>query len=384
MKIAYFFLASSIIFLCSCDKQDQTSTHSCKYSLEIIDSVQINRMIAYPSLVSTHPENGNLLILTSEGERTMLLIIDQDGKIVKEFEHPKDGPKSVGSNLMSATFFEDGYALMGRGNIAIYDADFSVKKRMKIPLNIGGMLYIHSKHLKVIEKDGRSQLLIFYGPDTEMQSIEAEYYDEYNILTLVDPVNETFEPYGRFHEGSMFKSGMAFYFISTFFDVSGETANVVVNNDTVLYTFDNAGNELKRTKIPFDNYFMFKGFSLGQQGFAEQREMRDLAGEILSVLHVDDFDIITYKSGLSLETALDMAGKNGETYNQEEFDRANPPKLIILKDGVLVSEVLSIPKKLIELSVKDPFGNIWAAQDVNALDKEPDVVTIYKLRIQPK
>lgn len=106
MKIAYFLLAASIVFLCSCDKQDQTSTHSGKYSLEIIDSVQINRMMAYPSLVSTHPENGNLLILTMEGGNSMLLIIDQDGKIVKEFEHPKEGPKSVGSNLLSATFLK--------------------------------------------------------------------------------------------------------------------------------------------------------------------------------------------------------------------------------------------------------------------------------------
>ncbi|MFC2187972.1 hypothetical protein ACFCT7_11690 [Fulvivirgaceae bacterium LMO-SS25] len=384
MKANFFFLAVTIVFLYSCDKQDQTSIHSGKYSIEIIDSVQINRMMAYPSLVSTHPENRNLLILTSEGGKSMLLIIGQDGKIVKEFEHPKEGPKSVGSNLLSATFFDDGYALMGMGSIVIYDADFSVKKRMRIPLDIDGIIYVHSKHLKVIEKDGRSQLLIFYGPETEKLNIEAEYYEEYNILTLVDPELETFEPYGRFHEGSMFKSGKAFYFIRTFFDVSGKTAKVIVNNDTVLYTFDNTGNELKRTKIPFDNYFMFKGFSLGQQGYAEQGEMRDLAGEILSLLQVDDFDIITYKSGLSLETALDMAGPKGETYDPEEFDKANPRKVIILKEGALVSEVLSLPKKLIELSVKDPFGNIWAAQNVNALDEEPDMLTLYKLRIIEK
>jgi len=384
MKVTYFLFIATITFLCSCDKQDIISLPSSDYNIEIVDSLQIDRMLGYPSLVSSHPENGNILFLTSEGGNSILIVLNQEGQIIKEFEHPKEGPSSAGSNLISANFFEDGYAILGVGNLVIYDADFNVKKKIKIPLNLGGMIYVHSKHLKIIERDNKSYLLISYGPETKKRNIEAEYYEEYNLLTLVDPDAETFEPYGQFHEGSMFRSGRAFYFIRTFFDVVGGTSRAIVNNDTVLYTFDNVGNELKRTKIPFDNYFIFKGFTLGPQGYEEQSEMRDLAGEILGLLHVDGFDVISYKSGLSLEKALEMAGSNMERYDREEFDRANPPKAIILKDGKLVSEVLSLPSSIIELSISDPFGNIWATQNVAALDEEPDVVTFYRLRIQAK
>ena len=382
MKPIYLILAVASFFLISCgETSENVSTQTEDYNLVISDSIQIDRMIGYPSIVSTHPENGNLLVITNEGGKTMLLIIDEDGKVINEFEHLKEGPTSVGSGIMSATFFEDGYAIMGVGNIVIYDADFVVKKRLRTSLNIGGILYMHSNHLKVIEKDGRPHFLIQYGPETDKTAIEADYYNEYNLLTLVDPEAETFEPYGYFHEGSMFKSGKAFYFIRTFFDVQGETAKAIVDNDTVLYTFDNNGNELKRTKIPFDNYYMFKGFSLGPEGYKEQNEMRDLAGVILGLVQADGFDVISYKSGLSLEKALEMAGQNGETYDREEFDRANPPKTIILKDGKLVSEVLSLPDKIVGLAVSDANGNIWAAQNVRVLDEEPEVVTFYKLRI---
>ncbi|MFZ6666237.1 hypothetical protein ACOXY8_16205 [Cytophagales bacterium SYC-11] len=383
MRILALLCLGFFFYSCESEQKDTGNLSSSTYKLEITDSIHIDRMIGYPYLVATHPENGNLLMLSSAGfnSNTLVLIVSQKGEIVKEFEHLKEGPTSAGSNLISATFFEDGYAIMGVGTIVIYDADFNVKKRLKIPLDLGGVIYMNSKHLKVIEKDGRSHFLIFYGPKTEKTIIEAEYYDEYNLLTLVDPENESFESYGRFHEGSMYRSGKAFYFIRTLYEPFEGKTKVIASNDTVLYTLDDVGNELNRINIPFDEYIMFKGYSLGEAGYSEQEEMRDEPGEVLGLLHVREMDVISYKSGIPLDKFLDLVGPNRERYNRAEVNKANPQKVIILKDGELVSDVLSLPEKIIELSISDPFGNIWATQNVAALEEEPEVVTIYKLRI---
>ncbi len=381
MKSSFFFLASIVLLLFSCDDQSNVATQTSSYSIEIVDSVRIDRIIGSHSIVAAHPENGNLLLLTKKGDNQMVLVMSQEGEIIKEFEHLSEGPLSAGIILISATFFEDGYALMGVGNIVTYDANFNVKKRIEVPLSLGGILATRSKFLRVIEKDNRPHFLIFYGPKTEKKSTEAEYYNEYNLLSLVDPENETIEPYGYFHDGSMFKSGKAFHFIRTLFEpIGGETKAIVVN-DTTLYTFDASGNEIDRVTIPFDDYVLLKGFSLGELGLEEQMKMREVPGAPLGLLHTNGLDIISYRSGIPEQKAIDLFGPNRENYYKEVYERVNPRKVIILKDGRLVSDVLPIPQKLTDLEIVDPFGNIWASQNVNILDEEPEVVTIYKLRI---
>jgi len=385
MKTNILLLVVVLMLFLSCEKADEKSiSQSGNYKLVITDSIQIDRMVGYQSIISTHPENGNLLMIAIEGEKEMIFIVSQEGEIVKEFEYPKEGPTSAGSRLMSVNFYEDGYVIMGYGNIVIYDTNFNVKKRFDIPLTINNAIYMHTKNLKVIERDGKSYFLILYAPSTQRSYTEAEYYKEFNLLTLVDPENETFEPYGQFHEGSMFRSGKAFYFMYTFFEVIEDKTKAIVSNDTVLYTFDNSGNELNRVSVPFDLYYIFKGHSLGVPSREEQSKVSEEPGIISGLYYVDGMDVISYKSGFSLDIALDLFGPNRERFDRNEVDKANPQKVIILKDGQLVSEVLSLPEKILTLGVSDSFGNIWATQNVAALDEEPDVVTFYKLRIQAK
>lgn len=233
MRIVALLCLVFFFYSCESEQKDAGNLSSSTYKLEITDSIQIDRMIGYTSIISTHPENGNLMFIANEGGKEMIFIVSQEGEIVKEFEYTKEGPTSAGSYLTSANFFEDGYAILGYGNIVIYDADFNVKKRFQIPLTTNA-IYRHTKNLRVIEKDGRSYFLIKYAPSTKRSFTEAEYYNEYNLLTLVDPENETFGPYGRFHEGSMFRSGKAFYFISTLFEIVGDKTKAIVSNDTVL------------------------------------------------------------------------------------------------------------------------------------------------------
>ncbi len=129
---------------------------------------------------------------------------------------------------------------------------------------------------------------------------------------------------------------------------------------------------------------MFKGYSLGVDGLEEQGKQGYIYGEIVSYLNLDGFDVITYKSGLSAEKLQQYRNPDGVGYDREAVAGANPQKVIILKEGILVSEVLSLPKRVSSLAASDPSGNIWATQNANAFDEEREVVTFYKLKIQAK
>lgn len=372
-----------LIFLFACETSEKqiAKKDASKYSLEIVDSIQVDRLIGTPSIVSVHPETENLLLLANEGDKSMVLIINQDGEVVNEFEHLKEGPTSAGELLVSANFYEDGFVIIGYGNILTYDADFNVKKRLKIPYDNASMVFIYSNHPKFIERDGRPHLLIHYGPATEKSIIDGEFYDEYNLLALVDLENEKFETFGQFHEGSIFRSGRAYYIIQTFFQTIGNQAKAIAGYDSVLYTFDNRGNEVKRTTIPFDEYVVFKGYTIGPAGLEEQGKSNYTPGRVTRFLHADGFDVFTYRSGFTTERMDQYRNPNGAGYDREAINEANPQKIIILKDGKQVSNVSLLPEKISSLSASDRSGNIWATQNVNALEKEPELVTIYKLRI---
>ncbi len=381
MKILALFCLLAISIACERSQDNNEITSNSKYSLEIVDSIQINRLISDPAIASIHPENENLLLLADEGDKSMVLIISQNGEIVKEFEHLKEGPTSAGSLLVSANFYEDGYAVIGYGNILIFDKEFNVKKRLKIPYENASMVFMYSNHPKYIERDGRPHLLIHYGPATEKSIIEAEFYDEYNLLALVDIENEIFETYGQLHEGSIFRSNRAFYLIQTFFETNGDQTRAIASYDTVLYTLDHRGEELKRTTVPFDEYIVFKGYSIGHAGLQEQGNIGYSPGRVTSYLYLDGFDVITYRSGLSAERMEQYKNPDGVGYDREAMNKVNPVKLMILKDGKRVSEVSFLPEKISSLSASDTKGNIWATQNVDAMDEEPEVVTLYKLRI---
>jgi len=384
MKPIYFLSALTTLVFLSCEEsKDNEFIQTGNYSLVISDSIEISRMIEAPNIVSTHPQSGNLLLLALEGSNSMVIVMNQAGEILKEFEYPKEGPKSAGPYLISATFFEDGYALLGYGSLVIYDVDFNVNKRIKLPVSLSGSFQIHSNHLKVIEKDGRPQFLLFFKPETERKITEAEYYQQYNLLTLVDPLNGTIHPYGKFHEESMFRSGKAYYLIEPVFETKTDETKVIVSRDTVMYTFDNAGNELDRVKIPFDNYITPKGNSLGERGLAELHEAidSDAEGTVTNLINVDGFDVISYNSGIPFEKIQDIDWPDDQYESLRAFYKANPKKVLILKDGKLVSDVVYLPITILKLGESDQYGNIWASQDVDALDNEPSVVTIYKLRV---
>jgi hypothetical protein len=373
----------ALFWACGASDADEMSSSPNTYTITIADSLEIPLMASFGAVLSVHPQNDDLLVYTSEGGQNILLHITQQGGIIKRFDYPKEGPASAGSLLMSAEFWKDGYAIMGYGYLVTYDQNFEPLKKIRIEQDLFGMVYGGVNHLQTIIQDGKEKLLIFYGQQESYNTIQPEFYENFHMLSVVDTETESFTPYGYLHQESIFKQGRAYYFMRPFFQATGTETRVVMNNDTVLYTFDAQGKEINRSVIPFDNYILFKGYTMGEAGIDEQSKPRDVGGTIQTYMHINGIDLIRYSSGVTLDRIQAIQGDSSKDLQlmQAEFREANPEKILLMKDGRRVSNDIKLPARVSVLSGVDSEGGIWAAQNVNALDTEPEYLTLYKLKI---
>ncbi len=184
MKAAYLILAISLFFLGSCQNQDEVESYSNNYTLELVDSVQIDLMSANLLIHDVHDESGDLLMFQTSPP--IVFVLSPNGKILKKFEMPLEGPSSVGSNLMSVEFFNEGYALMGQREVKVYDQEFNVQGSHRIKINSNGSIYRGHNHLMEAEIDGRKYLTTYFSSQTEFSPVQLEFCQNLTILDLLD------------------------------------------------------------------------------------------------------------------------------------------------------------------------------------------------------
>lgn len=375
-----------LFLLIACDsgplEVSNAEANDGKIRLQIVDSLIISTLPSETFIQDIHPENGNILLMQRKGRRQILMEVAANGTVLQTFEHPSDGPQRVGSTLLSACYYEQGFAMIGSfGYLLITDNRFEPIKRTKIPMGYSLAAYPGFKHLQVLEANEKSQLVLYYGPHTEKDFIEAAYFEEYDLLSIYDPTTDEFSPLGSLHETSILRNGKAHYFLDTRFQVVGEKIKAIIVKENLLYTMDLNSSVLEYKSIPFDNFVLHEGFSLGPQGLDEQEEIREISGTIRSYLSVGDKEVFVYSSGLTLKARQAIAGDGKDEEAWKKLRKALPHKYLITKEGAAVSEFLSLPARIGFLNMVDAGGNIWASQNVEALDEEPEVITLYKLRI---
>jgi hypothetical protein len=387
MKLIFGTLLSIwLLAACGGSTVEQTLDIRTKYDLAIVDSILVKDvLINYPMIGSVNPQSGNLLISSIElsySDEPKLWEISPQGSLIRTIDLSPEGPSGVGM-ILSYEYFEDGYSLLGYNKLAVMDAELEAKILMDLPPASTSTIYSGINHLKSIKTPLGEQLLYFHGPLTTALISQPEYYRDWHFLSLVNTDELKVEPFGRLHPESKFNQGRAYYGMLSKFDVAGDKLKAVVDTDTVLYTFDANGNIISHHGIPFDKFIVEKGYTMGPTGFKEQNDPRDEAGNISSLLHVDGFDIIQYTSGLTYAAFTDIVGVNRENYDRVRLRQANPNKTIILKEGQLVSDYLTLPERIFELSHASPDGYLWATQNTAALEEEPDGLVLYKVAILP-
>lgn len=385
------FLLAILCFSACTDSPDYTVTATGNYKLSIVDSVQIDLLSSGLVISDVNDKTGNLLAVQSDPP--MAYILSPEGQVLKTMNRQKDDPQAVGS-ILSGEFFEDGIALMGRMVVKTYDMDFNLRKSLKAHYNSSGMIYMGHNHLHEFNTAEGKRLLSFFGPQTEESSLFEAYYENYNLADIIDPtlVESTnakmtesgtdlvYKPIGGFSEDSRFLNGKAHYFLRPLFDIKNNRMIYAFENDTTLFKMNLPNGEIEeRYRIPFDDFILFDGYTMGKAGINEQNTPRDRPGRVNHVYQVDGFEVIVYNSGMKLADmeALDI---NSPDFRQQ-LRRIDYKKYLILKDGKRLNSELKFPEKVSYFDLADKNGFIWGHQNVNILEEEPEVITFYKLKV---
>ena len=200
-----------ITFFSSCSNDRKAGPpDSVEARLEIVDSIHVDLMVSYPSLMDIRDKTGEMLVLNNSSPLAYLL--SPDGKILQTMDRPGDDPQAVGNEILAAEFFEEGIALMGNGVIKTYDMEFKLRNTFKIPYGHGGMIYSGYNHLQEATVDGKKYLTAFYGAQTDYPSHTPQYYENFNVMDLVLTETGEFIPLGKLQPGSRFLNGRAHYF----------------------------------------------------------------------------------------------------------------------------------------------------------------------------
>jgi hypothetical protein len=148
--------------------------------------------------------------------------------------------------------------------------------------------------------------------------------------------------------------------------------------DTLFYKFDldNYETGFIAEKIPFDKFLMNRGFEIGGQ--QDYDTPRDREGEITHLFQVADKHIITYRSGLKLSEIPGDEVPNED--KREMLSRLDPEKLMVRESVGSYSKPSNLSKKY-RISRVDSQGRIWAHQNVYEMDYEPDLITVYQLKL---
>lgn len=396
----FMFCTTWACLLAACgsnsEKLSETST-SENYKLEIVDSVQVDILTNGASVVDVHPETGEILLIQADPPK--LWILSPEGEINQVWEKSGNGPDEIGEYLLSAEFIGGHVALMGYLQLKIFDRDFSLVKSHKPSFENHGMIYMGFNHLFAFEQNGRKQLVTFFGgPQTDHHWDSDEYYEEFNVVDVIDPYPEyslnlesesaiaSFEPVGAFTEDSQFKkSGRSYMFTKPVFDVKGETLHYAFQHDTVLFKRSLPKGELISAEpLPFDEFYLNNGWTRGkavEEMNSGNVAPRDEAGSVDRVFHSNGFDVVIYRSGLPLERVQQIELEGTEKFY--EILRLNYTKYLILENGERKNLELRYPTKAMSPMNTDEQGFIYANQRISQLEEEPDLLTIYKLKIVP-
>ena len=383
------FFALMLLFAisnCGGGSSENESVESSNYKLEIVDSLQFNIFTPRLRVVDVDVKTGNLLVIQVSPTKAMIFTSDMKLLVEKEFL-PSD-PKGPGGSLVSGAFFGEGVAFLGKNNVSIFDGNLEFQKVLR-PHYASQMLYGGKKHIyQFTTEAGEPRLVSFFGePQTEFWEGMQEFYDEFNVVDVVDPAQYTdprdtvFMPIGELTEDSRYRNGKAHMFLRPIFDVKENMLHYVLNGDTVLYRRKlPEGDIIESYTIPYDEFILFEGYTMGEAGVDEQNKPHDREGKVEEVYHLDGFDLIVYHSGMLLSQMMNYINSPDPI---KEIERIDFKKYLIIKDGKRVNSDLKLNPKIQSIQLADENGFLYGSQNTSILDKEPEKYTIYKLRIVP-
>lgn len=381
-------ISAFLISSCGGEKKDSGETIAVNYKLEIFDSLQFDILTQDLRVADVDTETGDMLVI--QPSPPVAWVFDKSLKPLAKLDLPDDHPEGVGRFILSGTFFDDGIALMGHTVVNLYDREFGFRKSMRTNYKPTELLTLGAKNIFEFKDSNNTPMLVTYfgQPQTEIYFIMEEYYDEFNIVDVVNPDNykdprdSVFMPLGELTPDSRFRNGKSFSFLQPRIDVKENKLYYAINHDTTLFIRNLPDGEIIDSyTIPFDKFILNEGREMGWAAVQRGGPPIDKAGGILSALHTGDFEVVAYQSGLKLSEMAEYDRTSPDYYNL--LNKADYKKYLILKNGQRMNTELKLNPKVSSLDWVDDEGVFYGRQNAQELEEEPEFYTIYKLKIVP-
>jgi hypothetical protein len=380
-------LLGALIFLmtmaCSGNGNKDLSGHPVEsHQIEIVDSLVVD----YLGMLSwSHISPDGKKFLAMDLQKSDIILIDNEGKILETLNKSGDQPESIGPNLMGRPQFRNDteIALLGTKGLFLFDFNGNLKKQFKPDFD--PMMNFIILNADVFQfRDPNFALGLMAGRNTE----GSGFYEstEGTKFEAIDLPKGSYLGAIPFPENSRFKATEIFPVTNTVpvLRTTKEGVYIAFKNEPKIffYKWEDLNNPSKEIQLQINNFQLMKGkdpksVDLNMISF----DTREFAyGAINQLNWLDGQLLVSYSTGLSDEEYENAT--NGITDFQEIFRLINEKNqsqwALITENGNLIP--VEIPENLGRIEFVDQEGNLWISPDRYAMERDYEVLFKARLR----
>lgn len=360
-----------VIFSCS-EKRGQEQL-SNDFSLEIIDSIQVDYL---GQVNAADFQKGKGLFF--DRKTNTLLLFDSIGKILQQKTFPSEGPESV-SYIGGMRFQPSGKIVVTTlvGDIALLREDLSLERKIQMPF---------PTELRDMMGNARTfdfyenKILIFYPGRNGKNPYLRDFWRENPLIEQVDLEAGKVKPMIRLSPESKHQSD--FYYERPFPKVAIHGNLLYLHLDTesliTVYDLEKDGELLETLDFSPSKYVQWEG-QKEQVGYVSGNFMSRARSH--NVYALPQGLIIHYDEGITQDDFMNAGLKDKNNWYkipdiQKEYLRIYEPELG-WSNEIIVPPIISMI-----MNIEDLDKAFYAIRSDEYLGEEQEYVTLYKLRLK--
>jgi len=385
---ALLIIAVIISTSCSTDKQEDQGLH-----FELVDSLMVDML--EPLYMDDYSTDQRMFLLKGNKSRQPLLV-DIDGKVIREFDIVNDGPDGVGASGAFGYKFLGNDRFVAQGfynNYHIYN--LKGEKETAVPFNAEGlyrmMLYKTRTTFHPFIKDGQAMMVgeepNSYNPaDISYKKSGADFYNQakmlyaYNLETEENRLLETYPAEWEPRANTRFVGES-----SPLMDYSKAKKEMAVlprvGNQLFLYDYSGADPVYKGVVELSHRHRPKEAPAVSPE---EDSRISDYPN-FSDIRYAGDYIIVQFFTQIPADINREIQAQSGDQYfSSPEFKEAqkryNKPYYLVIKDGKQIGTIDNVPVNG-TLNFADEQGNIYFNDNISPLI-ERDYNLFYKVKIK--
>jgi len=378
MKIILSYIAcvALMLFIFSCGENTESSNPSKSFSLEIIDSVQID-YLGEMMLLDYDPTADKYLLATADPWE--YLEVDNQGKILLHNKFNTDGIDVV--NFPASLGYFNGDVTVLNNVKGYYVFQDSVKVG-EITVPYPFQIFMKNTNLGLFESGER----IYYPhplPGTFSPGDGAKFFhDLYRLPILESQDKNTHDTLGvvRLPETSVLLDGQVHGFLIPAYAMDKDQLIVSTGIDPKIYVYSKVGDKFnyeKTVDVAIHDWIAPSAFDTPEQFFKEN--MKKKPGSLTNIFVAGDYYIVTYNQGISEDLIAQL--DPDIRYSWGVFKRDPHLAAIFDKDFKQLASGVQFPLTSNRPMVINNKGEVVVSKVAGLSKTEDEGIILYKLKL---